>query len=183
MYRMYQQTVTRLVLRYFRQYISNIEADFQLSLWGGDVTLHDLDLKLDILNKQIGIDAPFAITRGFIKELKIHIPWSSITTTPVKIILSSVELTLSNNYNTSFNLNNTQNNASNTPYLHSYHHSMNQKTKHGSDGANSIDHISLNNDQLILNNDEINDDEIKYNNQQDNNESITGGLLNNILMR
>ncbi len=42
-----QRYLTRLVLAYARRYIRNIEANLSLSLWGGDVVLNNLDLRLD----------------------------------------------------------------------------------------------------------------------------------------
>eukprot|EP01083_Nonionella_stella_P089908 251096_1 len=191
MYRVYQQTVTHLILRYLRQYISNVEADLQISLYGGDVILNDLDLRLGVLNKQIGIDAPFALTRGFIKELKIHLPWSSITATPVRIELSSVELTLSNNYDTSspsayHHLRHSNTTATNTTQRrrNSFHGVSGAAHAHEnrSDGAKSVDHISLNNDEVQQEQEQenTNDDELQ---EDEKVESMGGGFISNLLMR
>ena len=190
---MYQQTVTGLILRQFREYISNIEADFQLGLWGGDVVLNDLELKLDVLNKKLGIDSPFSISKGSIKELKVKIAWSSITSTPVEIVLSSVDIHLSNNNpnttsSVSLNINN-----HNNPYQHinKKHNKLNE-----SDGAKSVDHTSINNDPLNPINPNINiqqqdnkhnDDDNKNNDDpqfQQQQESSTGAsFVSSLLMR
>ena len=175
MYRIYQQTVTRLLLGYFRQYISEIEADFQLSLWGGDVVLNDLNLRLDVINKQLGIDAPFSITRGFIKELKIHIPWSSITTTPVEIVLSLMELTLSNNQQSSNNSSRLLHTLSNQKYAASVdHNSLNLEHP-------MIDSGDEENDKKHEDGDDYNQNEI--NDDDDDDDVIGGGFLSNLLQR
>jgi hypothetical protein len=42
-----QEYLTGLILRSARKYIRNIEANLNLSLWGGDVVLNNLDLDLE----------------------------------------------------------------------------------------------------------------------------------------
>jgi hypothetical protein len=43
---MLQAYLSQLILKYAKLYIQNIEADLQLSLWGGDVVLNNLELRL-----------------------------------------------------------------------------------------------------------------------------------------
>ena len=42
-----QNYLTALILSYARKYLRNIEANLNLSLWGGDVVLNDIDIRLD----------------------------------------------------------------------------------------------------------------------------------------
>jgi hypothetical protein len=42
-----QAYLTNLILTYARKYIRNIQANLNISLWGGDVVLNNLDLRLD----------------------------------------------------------------------------------------------------------------------------------------
>ena len=42
-----QRYLTQLILSYARKYIRNIEANLNISLWGGDVVLNNLDIRLD----------------------------------------------------------------------------------------------------------------------------------------
>lgn len=42
-----QKYLTQIILSYARRYIRNIEANLNISLWGGDVVLNNLDLRLD----------------------------------------------------------------------------------------------------------------------------------------
>lgn len=174
---MYQQVLTSLILRYFRQYIENIEADIQLGLWGGDVILNDLDLKLDVINKTLGIGAPFSISKGSIKKLKLKIAWSSIRNTPVEIILSSVDIHLSNNPNTT-----TSSLMTNANYLSQHH----KNTRH-SDGAKSVDHMSepmtMKNDNIDdINDEKLNDDETDETPIQQNDSSSGPSFVSNLMM-
>ena len=62
-----QSYLSGLILHYARLYIKNIEADLNLSLWGGDVVLNNLELRLDVLQVLLPIPPELEITRGFIK--------------------------------------------------------------------------------------------------------------------
>lgn len=42
-----QRYLAALILSYARKYLRNIEANLNLSLWGGDVVLNNLDIRLD----------------------------------------------------------------------------------------------------------------------------------------
>lgn len=49
---MLESYVTPLLMSYVNRYIKNLKpSDLQLSLWGGDVVLSKLDLKLDVLEQ------------------------------------------------------------------------------------------------------------------------------------
>jgi len=50
--RMLESYVTPILLSYVNRYIKNLKpSDLQLSLWGGDVVLSKLELKLDVLEQ------------------------------------------------------------------------------------------------------------------------------------
>lgn len=50
--KMLESYVTPLLMSYVNKYIKNLKpSDLQLSLWGGDVVLSKLDLKLDVLEQ------------------------------------------------------------------------------------------------------------------------------------
>lgn len=49
---MLESYVTPLLMSYVNKYIKNLKpSDLQLSLWGGDVVLSKLDLRLDVLEQ------------------------------------------------------------------------------------------------------------------------------------
>ncbi|CAG05012.1 unnamed protein product [Tetraodon nigroviridis] len=53
---MLESYVTPLLMSYVNKYIKNLKpSDLQLSLWGGDVVLSKLDLKLDVLEQAIAL--------------------------------------------------------------------------------------------------------------------------------
>lgn len=54
--KMLESYVTPLLMSYVNKYIKNLKpSDLQLSLWGGDVVLSKLDLKLDVLEQVLNV--------------------------------------------------------------------------------------------------------------------------------
>ena len=89
-----QRYISHLILTYAAKYIRNIETHLNLGLWGGDISLNNLEARLDVLQHSLAIPAAFTLSRGFIKEFRIHIPWSAILTKPVEVTLTGVECVL-----------------------------------------------------------------------------------------
>lgn len=56
--------MTPLLMSYVNKYIKNLKpSDLQLSLWGGDVVLSKLDLKLDVLEQVLGINCSLCLPK------------------------------------------------------------------------------------------------------------------------
>lgn len=64
----------------------------KLSLWGGEVVLQNLDLRLDVLEDELQL--PFEFLSGHIHELIIHVPWTKITSEPIQITINTIEFVL-----------------------------------------------------------------------------------------
>uniref|UniRef100_A0A671VBR1 Vacuolar protein sorting 13 homolog B n=1 Tax=Sparus aurata TaxID=8175 RepID=A0A671VBR1_SPAAU len=90
---MLESYVTPLLMSYVNKYIKNLRpSDLQLSLWGGDVVLSKLDLKLDVLEQELKL--PFTFMSGHIHELRIHVPWTKLGSEPVVITINTMECIL-----------------------------------------------------------------------------------------
>uniref|UniRef100_UPI0037E89457 intermembrane lipid transfer protein VPS13B-like isoform X1 n=1 Tax=Semicossyphus pulcher TaxID=241346 RepID=UPI0037E89457 len=90
---MLESYVTPLLMSYVNKYIKNLKpSDLQLSLWGGDVVLSKLDLKLDVLEQELML--PFTFMSGHIHELRIHVPWTKLGSEPVVITINTMECIL-----------------------------------------------------------------------------------------
>ncbi|XP_046806664.1 vacuolar protein sorting-associated protein 13B [Lucilia cuprina] len=88
--------ITPLILNYLTKYVKNIRPqDFQVSLWEGEVTFHNLDLRLDVLQQEL--DLPFQFLSGHIHELVISVPWTKITSEPIGISINTIEFVLKSN--------------------------------------------------------------------------------------
>ena len=88
--------ITPLILNYLTKYVKNIRPqDFQVSLWEGEVTFHNLDLRLDVLQQELNL--PFQFLSGHIHELIIAVPWTKITSEPIRISINTIEFVLKSN--------------------------------------------------------------------------------------
>lgn len=64
----------------------------KVSLWGGDATFQNLDLKLNVLNDELKL--PFRFVSGHIHELSIHVPWVKIASEPIVVTINTIECIL-----------------------------------------------------------------------------------------
>ena len=84
--------ITPLLMGYVNKYVELRHEDFQLSLWGGDAVLNNLDLRLHVLEKAIQL--PIVFKSGHIHELRIHVPWTKLGSEPVVITINTIECIL-----------------------------------------------------------------------------------------
>lgn len=64
---MLESYITPLLMSYVDKYIKNLKpSDLSLSLWGGDVVLYNLELRLDVLEK---VKKNTAFEKYFVREL------------------------------------------------------------------------------------------------------------------
>ena len=86
--------ITPLLMSYIDKYIKNIKpSDLQVSFWGGDAVLRNLELRLDVLEKELG-GFPLEIQSGKIRELSIHLPWNAIASSSVEVTIQDLELVM-----------------------------------------------------------------------------------------
>lgn len=60
--------LSQVVLNLARKYISNLQAGLNLSLWGGDVVLNNLQLQLDNVHELLKLPSNLRLTKGFIGQ-------------------------------------------------------------------------------------------------------------------
>ncbi|ORM42206.1 putative vacuolar protein sorting-associated protein 13F [Babesia sp. Xinjiang] len=89
---MFEGLVKRLLDTYLAPYVDGITQNLQLAVWSGNIVLENLTLKTDITDK---LALPFDIHFGRIGRLKVTIPWASLGTTPVKVLVDSLYLCIS----------------------------------------------------------------------------------------
>jgi hypothetical protein len=91
---MFEKYVSSIILAVARKYINNVNAsDLRLSLWGGAVTLNNVELRVEVLQEELGC-GPFTFKRVFIQELKLNIPWASLRYQPAKVRVRNAEVVL-----------------------------------------------------------------------------------------
>ncbi|DBA04339.1 TPA: hypothetical protein N0F65_002101 [Lagenidium giganteum] len=78
---------------YLSKYIEGIQLE-GLGIFGGDLVLNDLEIKRHVLKESLEIPSSFDFSRGFIRELRIHIPWTQLLSQPIEVKLYTIELIL-----------------------------------------------------------------------------------------
>ena len=90
---MLESYITPMLMGYISKYVKNIKSsDLQVSFWGGDVVLRNLELKLDVLEQELRY--PLQIKSGQLRELVLHIPWNAILSKPVEVEIKDVEIVI-----------------------------------------------------------------------------------------
>ena len=85
--------ITPLLMSYLDKYVKNIKpSDLKLSFWGGDAVLRNLELRLDVLERELGI--PLEFRSGCIRELTLHIPWNAIGSSSVEVTVKDIEFVI-----------------------------------------------------------------------------------------
>ncbi|KAI9916439.1 hypothetical protein PsorP6_017851 [Peronosclerospora sorghi] len=78
---------------YLSKYIEDIQLE-GLGIFGGDLVLNDLEIKRHVLRESLEFPSSFDFSRGFIRELRIHIPWTQLLSQPIEVKLYTIELIL-----------------------------------------------------------------------------------------
>ena len=84
--------IAPLIMGYIDEYVKLRPEDFQISLWGGDASLTNLDLRLDVIEHMFPF--PVSLTNGHIHELRIHVPWTNFGSESVVITINTIECVL-----------------------------------------------------------------------------------------
>ena len=91
--------VEKLVNRFLKEYIKNINTD--ISLMNGEITVKNLMLRDDTISNLLMLDQfNMKLITSFISHLNIKVPIKKIYKDPIQISLGSVVISLAFNYST-----------------------------------------------------------------------------------
>ena len=91
-----EHTFGALITSFASKYIDNLDLSaLRLSVFGGDVVLRNLELKLEVLRREFAAGLPIEFQRGFVREIRIHIPWLKLASEPIELSIDTVELVAS----------------------------------------------------------------------------------------
>ncbi len=65
-----------------------------LGILSGEAVLRNLELRKDVLREVFAIPSKYDISRGFVRELRITIPWTQLHCHQIEVKVSNVELVL-----------------------------------------------------------------------------------------
>ena len=62
---------------------------YRLGVWSGEIEFDNLELKPSALED---LHFPITVTRGYVEKIRVEIPWASLTTRPVKVLIEGIYL-------------------------------------------------------------------------------------------
>lgn len=90
---MLESLVANILNRTLGAYVENFDPNqLNIGIWSGDVTLKNLKLKSESLDK---LDLPLNLKCGHLGTLTMQIPWSNLKSKPVKILIQDCYLLVS----------------------------------------------------------------------------------------
>ena len=89
--------VSSLLARVLGKYVDGLEEkNMKLKLFGGEASLSNLKIKKNLFEK---MNLPFQVKEGTLGKLKIKIPWSSLSSSPVVLQIEDLFLLLDSKRN------------------------------------------------------------------------------------
>ncbi|CEP60565.1 membrane morphogenesis protein VPS13 LALA0_S01e13828g [Lachancea lanzarotensis] len=87
---MLESLAAGLLNRFLGAYVENFDSkQLNVGIWSGDVKLKNLQLKRESLD---ALHLPIDVQFGFLGDLTLQVPWSSLKNKPVKILIEDVYL-------------------------------------------------------------------------------------------
>ena len=85
---MFESILEKALNSVLGKYIEDLDSkDLNISIWGGDIKLNDINLKKDIFNMY---KVPLDLIFGQIGELHIRVPWKNLGSSPVEVTISDI---------------------------------------------------------------------------------------------
>lgn len=89
---MLDKFVANIVASYLGKYFANLDKNqVKVSMWQGNVVLHDLILKENALRS---LELPISIKHGVIGLLQVIIPWTRLRSESIRVELSDIDITV-----------------------------------------------------------------------------------------
>ena len=93
MERLLGSVLQRSLHRTLSKYFENLDVSaLRLSPFAGDVVLTNLEMRIEAL-RAMGL--PLTIQRGFVRELRVRIPWLKLQSEPIEVLVDMVEVVAS----------------------------------------------------------------------------------------
>jgi vacuolar protein sorting-associated protein 13A/C len=93
---MFEGLLESVLGSFLKKYLEGFSSDnLKLSVWSGKISLENLTLRSDIF-KQFKL--PLELVFGKLGKLKITVPWSSLGSNPVDVLIEDILIVVSKSY-------------------------------------------------------------------------------------
>ena len=91
---MAKSLILGLLSEHLGRYVEGIDKrdNLKFGVLSGHIEFHNLTLKKDALEFQNSLDLPITLAQGTIRSIKLDIPWTSLSTKPVKVYVEGVSV-------------------------------------------------------------------------------------------
>jgi vacuolar protein sorting-associated protein 13A/C len=90
---MFEALVERLLNKILGEYIEEFSVEnLKIGIWSGEVVLKNIALKKSVIRK---FNLPFRINYSKLGILRMNIPWKSLTSSKIEVLLEGLELVVS----------------------------------------------------------------------------------------
>ena len=87
---MFESILEKALNSVLGKYIEDLDSkDLNISIWGGDIKLNDINLKKDIFSM---FKVPLDLIFGQIGELHIRVPWKNLGSSPVEVTINDIQI-------------------------------------------------------------------------------------------
>ena len=87
---MFEKLVERLLNQFLGEYVEDFKSDnLSIGLWSGAVEIKNVRLKKEIIKK---LNLPFKLKYSKLGCLKMNIPWSSLASSKIDVVVEGLEL-------------------------------------------------------------------------------------------
>jgi len=92
---MFEKLFKDLIVGALGSYVEDFtEQDIQIDNWKGEILKENMIMKKDALQSLMGalIGAPVKVVTGFIRNIRINVPWSEILSKPCEVYLDDIHV-------------------------------------------------------------------------------------------
>ena len=89
---MFERILEKILVNQLGQYIEGLDKhSLKMSVWSGNISISNISVKPEVLNL---LELPLKMKFSFVKKLELNIPWKSLGSSPVEILLEDIFLIL-----------------------------------------------------------------------------------------
>jgi vacuolar protein sorting-associated protein 13A/C len=89
---MAKRLLLNVLLQVLGDFVEGLTEDnLKIGVWSGEVVLENLTLSKTLLRR---FNSPLALKHGFVKRMELIVPWATLESNPVKILIDGVNLIL-----------------------------------------------------------------------------------------
>jgi vacuolar protein sorting-associated protein 13A/C len=89
---MFESILEKILVNNLGQFIEGLDRDnLKLSIWSGNIVIENISIKPEVLNM---LELPVKMKFSYLGRLKLSVPWKSLGSKPVEVLLENIYVVL-----------------------------------------------------------------------------------------